>query len=273
MFVHVYVCAQLINALPQASELNGSPEAFKEAQVMTESAASTTAYNNANNNNIIAHDENTYNNGNNNNSGNKVYADEWSDRDKLLFYTLEQFALLSNFTVEHGTEVLRNVVKDATTLKEPTASLLAHLDNFSDFVARANNVSKLGDDEKMGELYDMVVLFTELVERHNTTALENATTENMYLEMSLKKNGLDKLQVDFLERFLVFSEKFNARMNSYLAKLTAEQQQRTNERKMIEWYRAFNAETDSEKKVEIFAKFFELYAWKSAHMWNEFKQL
>ncbi|XP_050318467.1 uncharacterized protein LOC126751991 [Bactrocera neohumeralis] len=259
LLCYLLVSSQLISVLPQASDSSRSPEAFKDAQLKTESAASTNAYNNANNNIIIAHDENTSSNSdNNNNSGNKVYADEWSDRDKLLFYTLEQFALLSNFTVEHGTEVLRNVLKDAATLMEPTASLLAHLGNFSDYVARADNVKKMGEDEKVGELYDMVVLFTELVERHNTTALGNATTENMYLEMSLKKNGLDKLQVDFLERFLVFSEKFNARVDSYLTKLTAEQ--RASERKMIEWQHAFNAETDAEKKVEIFAKFFELYA-------------
>uniref|UniRef100_A0A0A1X9B1 Uncharacterized protein n=1 Tax=Zeugodacus cucurbitae TaxID=28588 RepID=A0A0A1X9B1_ZEUCU len=251
------VSSQLINAAsPQASDLNASPESFKAEQLIAESATSNTEDNNANINNVFTHDENT--NNNNNNSGNKVHIGEWSDRDKLLFYTLEEFALLSNFTVEHGTEVLRNVLKDAATLKEPTAALLAHLANFSAFVARADAVRKLSADEKVGELYDMVVLFTELVERHNTSALENATTESMYLEMSLKKNGLDKLQVDFLERFLVFSAQFNARMDSYLENLTPEQ--RAYERKMFEWYRAFNAETDSEKKVEIFAKFFELYA-------------
>lgn len=259
LLYYLLFSSQLISVLPQASDSNGTPEAFKEAQLISEAAASTTEYNNANNNHILPHNENTSSNSdNNNNSGNKVNADEWSDRDKLLLYTLEQLALLFNFTVEHGTEVLRNVVKDAATLKEPTASLLAHLGNFSDFVARVDNLKKLGEDEKFGELYNMVVLFTELVERHNTTALENATTENIYLEMSLKKNGLDKLHVECIERFFVFSEKLNAHVDSYLAKLTAEQ--RANERKMIEWYRAFNAETDSEKKREIISKFFELYA-------------
>ncbi|CAD6997727.1 unnamed protein product [Ceratitis capitata] len=247
---YLLLLSQFINALPQPNDVSSSGELFKDQhQNNIESSADNRIDHEHNNNNILTNDTNNPSNDN----------DEWSERDKLLFYTLEQFAILSNFTVEHGVKVLRNVLKDASTLKEPTATLLAHLGNFSDFVARAESLDKLSDDERVGELYDMVVLFTELVERHNTTALANATTtENLYLEMSLKKNGLDKLQVDFLERFLTFADKFNARMDSYLAKLSPEQ--RVNERKMIEWYRTFNAESDAEKRVEIFAKFFELYA-------------
>ncbi|XP_017472615.1 PREDICTED: uncharacterized protein LOC108363687 [Rhagoletis zephyria] len=200
-------------------------------------------------------DDSGYNNIiSNENSNSKL-----SGRDRLLFYTLHHFAVLSNFTVQHGTEVLQKVLKEAATLNESTDALKSHLLSFADYIARAEQLNeKPADEVKVGELYDMVVQFTELVDRYNTTAVENASTETLYLEISLKQNGLDKLHVDFLQHFLDFVDGFSARMDNYLKSLMPEQ--RLNERKMMEWYRKLNDETDAEKKVEIFTKFFTLYA-------------
>ncbi|XP_067621427.1 uncharacterized protein [Eurosta solidaginis] len=209
------------------------------------------------NNNIVREQSNNVDNnismGNINSNNNEL-----TERNKLLFYTLEQFALLSDFTIKQGTTVLRKVVKEASTLEEPTVALQAHLKSFNDYIVISDNLAKQSEHIEFNESYDIVVKFTEMVEEHTTkTKHENATTENMFLEMLLKKNGLDKLQVDFLDRFLNFIKNFNKCIDNYLEKLTMPQ--RAEEQKMIDWYRMFNDETDPEKKVDIFIRFFDLY--------------
>ncbi|XP_067621428.1 uncharacterized protein [Eurosta solidaginis] len=164
----------------------------------------------------------------------------------------------NNNELTERTTVLRKVVKEASTLEEPTVALQAHLKSFNDYIVISDNLAKQSEHIEFNESYDIVVKFTEMVEEHTTkTKHENATTENMFLEMLLKKNGLDKLQVDFLDRFLNFIKNFNKCIDNYLEKLTMPQ--RAEEQKMIDWYRMFNDETDPEKKVDIFIRFFDLY--------------
>ncbi|XP_053958222.1 uncharacterized protein LOC128863209 [Anastrepha ludens] len=103
----------------------------------------------------------------------------------------------------------------------------------------------------------MAVLFTDLVERPNTAASEDGTIEDMYLEMTLEQNGLSDLVEDISEHFLAFTDKLDARIKSYLEKLTAEEL--LSECQMIEWFQIFSAETNSKKKMKIFSMFFNLY--------------
>ncbi|XP_054742427.1 uncharacterized protein LOC129247345 [Anastrepha obliqua] len=150
---YLLVLTKLINALSQPNEVRSTSEDAKDQQGLTTKLTKC----------AVLHGEHGVkkiitNAKSNDNSINNNY-DKRSDRDKLLFYSLNQLTLLSNFTVQHGTQLLRNVLKEASTHEEHSEILKTYLRDFSDYVARAERLKKLNEREKVCELHSMTVLF------------------------------------------------------------------------------------------------------------------
>ncbi|XP_053950706.1 uncharacterized protein LOC128858447 [Anastrepha ludens] len=189
---------------------------------------------------------------------NHVSRDASSEEDdpklRVVAYTLGEIAVLAKYTVDKGSVVVKNAVKELNEIPVKDELLQANITRMSRI---ANEVPQLEkEDEAQGiiKLFEYMVDFATLMDDYEK--MPDDSKLKITIKTALENNGFSKFESEFEEKILALAKNFEHVFGEFLKEMTPAEKSKNS--KLVQWYEEFKAETDKEKKLDKFGEFFDL---------------
>lgn len=161
-----------------------------------------------------------------------------------MLYTATNFLLLGSKFAEKSVKVSKKILKDEDLLANDKPEVLEFKQNLTTFL---DSLKKTKDLEKA---FDILDIFSNTTDHYLELPKEKETPESQFIVQILHKYKVQDMEKDFLKEFDKFLEEFKVLFKAAKNDL---------DKPILEWYEKFLLIEDSEKKLESFEQFMELF--------------
>lgn len=161
-----------------------------------------------------------------------------------MLYTATNFLLLGSKFADKSVKVSKKILKDEDLLANDKPEVLEFKQNLTTFL---DSLKKTKDLEKA---FDILDIFSNTTDHYLELPQEKETPESQFIVQILHKYKVQDMEKDFLKEFDKFLEEFKVLFKAAKNDL---------DKPILEWYEKFLLIEDSEKKLESFEQFMELF--------------
>ncbi|XP_054747575.1 uncharacterized protein LOC129253297 [Anastrepha obliqua] len=171
---------------------------------------------------------------------------------KLFFFTLARMTVVAQWTLDKGSEVLKNAVKELNEIPDKDELLQANIIRMSRI---ANEISQKEDGRQgIKKRAQYTADFFKLLD--DFEKIPDDSKLKITIKTALENNGFTKFVSEVKEKYLAFAKNFEHVFGEFLKEMTPAEKSKNS--KLVQWFEEFKAETNMMKKFDKFNDFFDL---------------
>ncbi|XP_046805954.1 uncharacterized protein LOC111685839 [Lucilia cuprina] len=165
-------------------------------------------------------------------------------KQKLLLFTYDNFISLGLQYANNADVVSNRILNDESLSGNTNAEILEFKTKLKEFV------EKYESSRNFRMVWNIIAMYTDAVDKYFHIAEDKITPENNYILELLKKHKGSDVATRFLAEFKKFENNFVSMFEEHKEHL---------EKPMLDWYEKFKTFNNTEKKIDAFSGFFELF--------------
>ncbi|XP_053950694.1 uncharacterized protein LOC128858439 [Anastrepha ludens] len=185
-------------------------------------------------------------------------SEESSEEDdpklKLVAFTFGGMAVIAQWTLDKGSEVLKNAVKELNEIPDKDELLQANITRMSRIANENPQLTKEEDSEYILKLFEYLIDFSTLMDDYEQ--MPDDSKLKIALKTALESNGFNEFDSEFKNKIFEFAKSMERVFGEYIKEMTPAEKSKYS--KLIQWYDEFKAETDKDKKLDKLGEFFDL---------------
>ncbi|XP_036325302.1 uncharacterized protein LOC118738474 [Rhagoletis pomonella] len=181
-------------------------------------------------------------------------AEEDDAKVQLVADTLTEIAVLAKWTLDKGSVVIRNSVKELNAIPVKDEQLQANITRMSKVVEEISRINMEEQEEVLLKLFTEMIEFATLLADYQ--GMPECSKLQITLKAALENNGFNKFDSEFKEKIVGVAKNFETRFSEFSEGMTTAKKAKN--AKLIHWYEEFKAETGVEAKLDKFGEFFYL---------------
>ena len=182
------------------------------------------------------------------------------ESEELALFLLVEFTEFTYVTLETGKKLMKEVVADINSMEGKSVAPTIKTDKLIKFVNKLDKIDLNRPialiDRNVGRNLLLLNEMENLLYTINTTRIEKPNDEDLIIEASLKKHGIENIVEELKVKFLGFTKRFYVVADNFWNSLSPEEQ--AERIQFAEWLKLFKEETDNEKKIMLFEQIIEL---------------
>ncbi|XP_036325303.1 uncharacterized protein LOC118738475 [Rhagoletis pomonella] len=185
-------------------------------------------------------------------SSHESSAEEDNPKMQLMAFTIGQLSQLSKWILEKGSIVVKNTVEELNEIPQKDALLQANITRMHRIATETSQLNLEDNKEGIIKRFEFLIDFATMMEDYENMPADSKLRHT--LKTALENNGYNRFESEFEEKIIELAKNFDQAFAEYVKALTLAE--KAKDAKLLEWYQAFKAETDREKKLDKFSDLF-----------------